>query len=309
MPRAILLGPQRLQPTIADAIREAGVKGKIATVTAGWEERELEDDELEEHLAGRARNLQLWERGERALEQDPELFAGLRRRHDRLRVQQRIYRGRLTHALDAVRDLQGMDGDADLLDPEREEAFQAVRRLDQHHLNRVREIRQAFEEEYRPAERDSIMRHRAVIARRISDSDALCIAGGHVAILLNRLRIFDILSLAGDRPIFAWSAGAMALGETVVLFHDSPPQGQGYAEVLDSGLGYYKGLLPFPHARHRLRLDDPQRVQLLKRRFDQLICVPMDKGARLEWIEGAWTLPPGTRRLFPDGSVRKVTAS
>ncbi|MFH0946502.1 MAG: hypothetical protein V2A76_15005 [Planctomycetota bacterium] len=309
MPRVVLLGPQRLQPTIAGAIRAAGIKGKIATVTAGWEERELEDDELAEHLAGRARNLQLWERSERALEQDPELTDGLRRRNDRLRAQQRIYRGRLTHALDAVRDLLRMEGDADLLDPEREEAFRAVRQLDQHHLKRVQEIRLEFDEQYRPSERDAIMRHRAVIARRINDSEAICIAGGHVAVLLNRLRIFDLLPLVGDRPVFAWSAGAMVLGETVVLFHDSPPQGKGYAEVLDSGLAYCKGLLPFPDARRRLRLDDPLRVQLLKRRFDQLICVPMDRGARLEWIHGEWVLPAGTRRLSPDGSVRKVTKS
>ena len=42
----ILLGPQRLTPTLVNAVRGAGVEGDVAVVTAGWQEREEEVDEL-----------------------------------------------------------------------------------------------------------------------------------------------------------------------------------------------------------------------------------------------------------------------
>ncbi len=45
----------------------------------------------------------------------------------------------------------------------------------------------------------------------------------------------------------------MVVCETVVLFHDSPPQGAGNAEVLDAGLGLARGVIALPHARRRLR--------------------------------------------------------
>ena len=71
----VLLGPQRLRPTLKDAIACLGVTGRVATVTAGWEEREGEDAELDEHLAGRTVNLGLFPRAEERLE-----LRGTRRR-------------------------------------------------------------------------------------------------------------------------------------------------------------------------------------------------------------------------------------
>ena len=51
-PRAVvLLGAQRFDPTLGEAVKDLGIKGRIATITAGWQEREEEDDDLEEHLA------------------------------------------------------------------------------------------------------------------------------------------------------------------------------------------------------------------------------------------------------------------
>jgi hypothetical protein len=46
-----------------------------------------------------------------------------------------------------------------------------------------------------------------------------------VAVLVNRLRLFGLGDLVADKTVFAWSAGAMAVSERVVLFHDDPPQG------------------------------------------------------------------------------------
>ena len=73
-------------------------------------------------------------------------------------------------------------------------------------------------------------------------------------VLLHRMRLFDVMGLLNDQPIFAWSAGAMAMGDRVVLFHDSPPHGVGNAELFEEGLGAYHGVLPLPHAKKRLHL-------------------------------------------------------
>ena len=48
----------------------------------------------------------------------------------------------------------------------------------------------------------------------------------------------------------------MAISERVVLFHDSPPQGPGAAEVLDAGLGLVGDVVVLPQPEFRLRLDD-----------------------------------------------------
>ena len=132
---------------------------------------------------------------------------------------------------------------------------------------------------------------------------ALAVAGGHVAVVLYRLRLFDIPSMLGTLPVVAWSAGAMALAERVVLFHDSPPQGQGNPEILDSGVGLVRSVLPFPHARRRLHLDDPIRVSLMARRFAPLRCVAMDEGALLHRHEGRWSADEATRQLSVSGNL------
>jgi hypothetical protein len=108
-------------------------------------------------------------------------------------------------------------------------------------------------------------------------------------------------------PIFAWSAGAMVLGERVVLFHDHPPQGEGFAEVLESGLGLYRGLIPLPHSRRRLRLSDRVRVSLLARRFPGFRCLAMDEGSRIHWDGVRWSGARG-RWLEPSGTVETVAA-
>ena len=118
------------------------------------------------------------------------------------------------------------------------------------------------------------------------------------------LRIFDLAPLLMEKPIIAWSAGAMAIADRVVLFHDSPPQGAGVAELLDFGVGLAPGQIYLPHARHRLRLDDPDRVRLLARRFRPATCVPLDEGDRLERLDGAWHFDRA-RVIGGDGLLRE----
>jgi len=307
--RVVLLGPQRLRPTLRGVIDELGLDGPIAAITAGWEEREREDEELSDHLAGRTVNLEMYRRAEEVFQRDPELYEAMRERRDTMRELQEIYRMRLSYALAAARELMAKEGDAELLEPQRQEAIEVVRRLDEFHLKRLLEVHARFEEAHRPRERESVAEHRAELERLIDGACAVCVAGGHVAILINRLRMFGLRDLVGDRPLIAWSAGAMALSERIVAFHDSPPQGPGDAEVLDAGLGLCPGVVPLPHARRRLRLDDPTRVAIFARRFGPAACPALDQGTRLDWDGERWTVQPGTTCLSADGRVLEECAA
>ncbi len=302
------LGPQRLKPTLIDAVKETGITGKIAVVTAGWQEREAEDGELNEHLEGRAVNLKLYERTDALVLVDRELAAAHRARQDLLRRIQEIHQVRLTYALDAARDLLARKGEARLLGPERLAAVEAVRTLDRDHLERIRSIHEDFENRWHPLARPEVARHRKEIAAILAGCDGLAVAGGHVAVLLNRLRFFGLADLIGDRPVFAWSAGAMALSESVVLFHDNPPQGPGNAEVLDAGLGLVRNVVPLPHARHRLNTEDGARVALFARRFTPASCLLLDDGARVAFsANGTATTRVEIRRLNGNGDVEAWT--
>lgn len=306
----VLLGPQRHVQTLRAAVDSLGIGpgAKIAAVTAGWEEREDEDGELAAHLGGRTVNLAVYRRADDVYRRDPELHRALLDRHARLLEHQDLYRLRLRHAVEAARDLLERTGDPRVLGPEREDAFEAVRALDAQHLARVADVHREFEERWRPRERASVARHRREIAALFEGAAALCVAGGHVGILLNRMALLDVLPLWRDGPIVAWSAGAMLLSERIVLFHDSPPQGPGAAEVLAAGLGAHRGLVALPHPRHRLRLDDPARVALLARRFQPALCAALDDGARFDWDGARWRAAPGSHRLAADGAVVEAAA-
>ena len=301
-----LLGPQRFDPFVATVLDDLGVDVPVAAVTAGWQEREAEHDELRAHVGRPVDDLGLYRRAEIVHRDDPELFDMLRERQDRLRDLQQIYRRRLEALLSSAHDLVGRQGDPTLLDPERDDAIDVVRRLDTHHVRRIRDVHEQFAERWRPHERDSVARHREEIAGRLRSVGALLIAGGHVAVVLNRLRLFGLLELAGDLPVVAWSAGAMALAERVALFHDSPPQGPGNAEILDAGLGRCPGVVVLPHARRRLRLGDPTRVSILARRMAPAVSIAFDGGARVDFDGADWRAAPGTRGLHPTGDVREV---
>jgi hypothetical protein len=304
-----LLGPQRFTPTLGRAVAEVGVAGRLASITAGWQEREAEDLELHEHLGGRTINLQLYARAEDVFAVDPELFRAHRERQERLRAQQDLYRRRLGPMRDAALRLLEADGDETLLEPERADAIRAIARLDAHHLRRVRAIDAEFGRRLRPWARGSVRRHAAAIDRALGGVAGVAIAGGHVAVLLNRLRLFGIAGRLRGRAVFAWSAGAMAIAERVVLFHDTPPEGEGVAEVMETGLGLVRGLVPLPHARRRLRLDDPLRVALFARRFAPAVALAFDDGARLVLRDGRTLAVAGVARLAASGALSDEAAA
>jgi hypothetical protein len=297
-----LLGPQRMKPTLARALQ--GVDdGPIAIVTAGWQERETDDAELDKELGGRALNLRLHGRAEEIFAADAELKEAHRLRQERLMQLQDFYRIRLEHLVDAARAVARRCPDAATLAEEQQLSLASVRALDKQHLARVEEVYAEFETAWKPSERDPVASHQAAVAAAVSRCAALVIAGGHVAVLLNRLKLFGGRTLVDHRPIVAWSAGAMAVSEVVVLFHDSPPQGAGIAQVFDTGLGLCKGVVALPSPRQRLRTDDPENVSFFARRFAPSACVALGDGALVSCNDGKFEGAVSTFRLDASGRV------
>lgn len=297
-----LLGPQHAQPTAGRVLRDLGVRGPVAVVTAGWQERESDASVLPE-LGVPAVHLGLHARGDEVFGKDVEFAAAYKARQARLKVMQDFYRVRLDHAALAAHAIGVRHVDPALLADEQTVSIDLVRHLDVDHLDRCRAHHEAFSRRWATTEREHVAAQRDQLARLIEPTDALVIAGGHVAVLLNRLMMFDVLGLVGDRPIVAWSAGAMVLTERVVLFHDHPPYGPPIAEVLDTALGLARGLVVLPHPRLRLRLDDTERVATLARRFAPAVCVAMDHGARITLARGAVAGGANLSRLAPDGAI------
>lgn len=311
--RVVLLGPQHETKSVARAVDDLGVAGPLATVTAGWEEREGEDAELSSDLNGRTRNLELFPRAEDVFLEDEGVRALLHERFDRMRDLRDLYHLRLAPQLQACRELLARTDPAApdaLHGPEIDGAIEGVRLLDEHHLGRIAALEAEITERLAASERPAIQRHRQDLAGVLEDVGAILIAGGHVGILLSRLRLFDVASLAPTKPIIAWSGGAIVLAQRMVLFHDSPPQGPGHPEVYAPGLGLVGGVVPLPHARHRLLLDDPARVALFARRFAPDLCATLDSGARLDCggeIPG-WQVSGSARLLQTDGRMTEEAA-
>lgn len=308
----VLLGPQAAEPTLAEVLDDLERRGLVeadaplATITAGWREREAEPELVPAGPRTRV-DLGLYRRAESLAAADPELAAAHKETQTRLKLLRRAYNLRLAALVTALGEVGRLDGADDVLDPERGHALEQLRELDRRHLDRVDEIRTDYERRWRPLERPEVARRRDEIAAALDGTAAVAIAGGHVATLLNRLRGFGIADLVGARPLIAWSAGAMALSARILLFHDRPPWGPGNAELFERGLGLVAGLALLPHAERRLALDDPGRTARLARRLAPDVCVLLDPGARLERGPDGW-IGRGVRRLDASGRPAALEA-
>ncbi len=305
----VLLGAQRFDPSLGDAVAALGVKGRIATITAGWQERESEDEDLAWHLEGRTINLTLHKRADEVFRDDPELRVAHRERQDALRHRQDFYRIRLEHAVEADRVIRQRATPPDIAAEQLAESAKAIRELDAWHLRLCAKIRGEFEARWKPSARPAILRHRAELQSIIDGCDAIAIAGGQVATLINRLMLFGIAEMIGTRPIFAWSAGAMALSDRIVLFHDNPPQGPGVSEVLDAGLGIVPNLVALPQPETRLRLDDRERVQRLVQRFAPARSLAFPARAWVIWRDGRYEQAHEVIELGADGGTGLLGAA
>jgi hypothetical protein len=308
MPEVLILGPQFRAPNLRDALARAGIDGPIATITAGWQEREGELGALEEHLGRRVRDLRLYERADAGFTQDPELHEAYRRRQNDLRRMQDLYRVRLDHAKAAARELMQTGDESDLVRRARRSAIGALRRLDAEHLRAIARAHAQFDASWGVGRRPVLAQQFAELEHLLEPARIVCIAGGHVAVLLNRLRLFGLQRLLRSKLIVAWSAGAMAISERVVLFHDHPPQGAGNAEVFEAGLGLVPRAIFLPHATARLALGDRPRVALFARRFSPAACLTLDDGSLLHWRRGRLVAAEGSARLARAGGASAAGA-
>jgi hypothetical protein len=306
MADVIFLGPQFREPNLAFALRQLAVTGPLVSISAGWQEREGEIDELRAHVAVPVTDLGLYARAEEVFSKDAELHGAYRARQSRLREMQDLYRLRLAHAVAATEELLDRDGEPRLVRRAHRSALHVLRTLDREHLCNIEREHVAFRRTLRVQQRASVVPHIEALRALIQPAAAVLIAGGHVAVLANRLRLFDLQRLLAGKTLIAWSAGAMALSERIVLFHDHPPQGAGIAEVFDTGLGLARSVVPLPSAQSRLALHDYARVAQFVRRFAPARCLTLDAGSFVQWRSGRLTATHASWRLSRSGALAEV---
>lgn len=275
----IMLGPQSPHSNLKNAIDSLSVNGPVVSITAGWRDSEAEIDELQAAIGSPIEDLNLYHLAEELFSREPKLHALHRERQDKLLELQRLYRIRLTPGMTAARKLLRDKAASDLLRLEQRAAISQVRSLDRHHLRRISAIHQEFDRRRAEVLIPSATSLVQSLQKKLAESGLVLIAGGHVSVLVNRIRLFRLVDMLAQKPIIAWSAGAMVLGERIVLFHDDAPQGKRDAEVLDAGLGIVRNVIPLPQAKSRLDWSSRNRMALFSRRFAPAKCCTLDNGS------------------------------
>ena len=306
----ILLGPQSPQPNLAAALAAAQLPaGPLAVISAGWQEAEGDLDVMTKIAQRPLTDLGLYERTETILADDAVLAEAVRDRQHRLQEQQRLYRMRLKQLSVAARKVLGAEGDSEMLAAEQRHAIAQLRALDRHHLHRCESLWKDFAGRYGIDSHAAIARHAGELRSVLRSCVGVLIPGGHIGVLLNRMRLLGVDRLLDATPIIAWSAGAMVLAERIVLYHDRSPEGRRDAEVLGAGCGIIPGHVFLPDTRSRLRPGDRSRVSLLCRRFAPDTCVALDNGALLRLDGSTVRQADNVRRLGHDGRLAGLRAA
>ncbi|MFZ0128848.1 MAG: hypothetical protein WAL77_05425 [Candidatus Dormiibacterota bacterium] len=301
MRQVTLLGPLD-GVDLAVEVAALGVGGPVALITAGWEEGERNDAEIDRRLGGGSRNLNLYGRRLDVLESDPGYADAERLMRAQLDELRELYLLRLRHALEGVdvvrrrfAEAQGRPG------PELDAAIEAVRTLDESHVAAIGAAYERFYSLYPPHERASISRHRVEVASIVAECGAIAIAGGHVGVLNDCLHLCNLAMLIEDRPLIAWSSGCMAISERILVIDDDDPAGRP-DEVYDIGIGVARGMVALP-AANRLHAHDPDRLAVLARRCAPGICVILDSGDRMDLHSGVAADLSSVRVISGDGQV------
>lgn len=306
MASIIVLGPQRQDVNLGEALNKLDGDGDLAVISAGWQEGEGDLDALQEVARCRLIDLHLYRRADTLFENDAWLKEQYRARQEKLIELQRLYRVRLPRYMQAARDLLQETGDGTLLRLEQRQAISQQRTLDRHHLRRIAAINAEFSSQLEDRPLPVLRDNREEILQMLASCRAVLITGGNVAVLLNRLQLFDVGSQLKGRNVIAWSAGAMVLTERVVLFHDNTPEGDRDAEIFNEGLGMVGGVVFLPDTKHRLKTNDRDRLALMSRRFAPATCMTLDNGSMLHYTDDRLIAADNVRRLARSGSMRKV---
>ncbi len=308
MAEYFFLGPQRPTVNLDVPFKTLDDEQPVAVVSAGWQEAEGDIDDVHAVVKRPLVDLGLYQRADEVFAKEAWLRERYRERQDRLQELQRLYRLRLRHSMRAARRLLRAEGDPAILKHEQRHAIAQQRALDRHHVRRIGAIHEEFDTRISKAQPTLLTKHRAEIGDILAGCQTVIIAGGNVAVLLNRLRLFGLGPLLALKNIIAWSAGAMVLSDKVVLFHDNTPQGSRDAEVFDLGLGIVNRSVFLPDAKRRLSLSDKTRMALFCRRFEPAVCLTLDSGSLLCYENGCIVRAEGVRRLSQSGALRKERA-
>lgn len=280
-PKRLLLGPQRPDIDLDEAMQSAGFGDEpLAVISAGWREAEGDIDDIRGIVNNPLTDIPIYKRAEALLAADKTLQDSYRDRQDQLKEQQRLYRLRLRRLAAAARELLRTDSDAAIKE-ERSHAIAQLRALDRHHIKQIQKINARFDHAFDGANNHAVADAVAEIHELLSGFNTVLITGGHIVVLLNRLRLFRLESLLSERHIIGWSGGAMALCDRIVLFHDHLPQGRRDPEVMCEGLGIVTSTVLLPDAKGRLRQKDLVRNSLFSRRFSPAACLTLDNKAHL----------------------------
>jgi hypothetical protein len=289
--RIHILGSQKPNNNINTAIQLFCPKGDIAVISAGWRYDECELQTLQTLVKRKIRHIPLYEWFDGLGSIEPELAGLHRMRQRRILAYKKTYQIHLDSALESWIQIQKLHrADPTTYQEDESDACKRVQEVDKQCMRRLTTIKNDFAAIGQPWLHETAFPLHQQIAEVLERCSALIITGGHVAILRNRLAFFgleELLSkfLLDGKQIFAWSAGAMCLTDKIVLFHDSPPWGQGRTEILDSGMGLLPRTVLLPNASSRLDLQNPNRIERLARRFAPNISVCLENGAHLIFTE------------------------
>lgn len=295
-----ILGPERPDGVLPRVLQKHGVTGPVALISAGWRYDEARDEPLRAAIPNEVRNLRLYERF-RVLERDAtELMSRYTAKQDALRRMKERYHLRLQSAVSCATNL--LSEVASPEDPWFQQAVRHLHEVDELFLTEARALHDGFDREVQPRKHPLVRAACDAIAAELDGCGALLVAGGHVGVLRNRCTFFDIGRHLPDRPLYAWSAGAMLMTERILLYHDHTAYGPGTAEFLDHGFGLLRATILLPHARERLDLGKPVNVAVLAHRLAPRKVVGLQNGAVFE--NGVYTGAPGAAvTLKLDGSV------
>jgi hypothetical protein len=307
MATQILLGPQTPEPNLRQAVENIHAGGPVVVITAGWRDSEGEIDELRDNVGRHVEDLMLYRRAEEVFANEPALRELQRERQDKLTELQRLYRIRLGPTIAAARKLLRTRAEPELLRLEQRAAITQLRALDTHHLRRIQSIHKDFNRRRALLDIPRARAQREAVQELVENAGLILIAGGHVAVLLNRIRLFGLDQLLAQKPVIAWSAGAMALSERIVLFHHAAPQGKRDAEVLDAGLGIVARRVMLPHASTRLDWRNRARMALFSRRFSPAVCCTLDNGSLIQLDNGRVIDSSGSYVVMRTGRKKALT--
>jgi hypothetical protein len=276
----------------------------VAVISAGWQEAENDLDEIGQVVDRPLVDLMIYARCDTLLNQSPELGEAHRRRQVALRALQRLYRRRLGHLIDACVEIFEVESELAQLD--QRHAVTQVRALDRHHLQRVRAAHLEYAQVESATNLAARTRLRGEVASVLDGGTTVIVTGGNIGVLMSRLRLLGMSELLAGKNIVAWSAGAMAMCERVVLYHDLAPQGQRDAELFDEGLGLVPGYVALPNAKRRLDKSQTTRLGLMSRRLAPRRTVTLDSGSMLTFDDARLAAVRGSMRLSRTGVLKKV---